>query len=140
MTILIGGIPFGVSPMSFKPLFVPVAALAMALVAVAPAEAAMSVGTFLAKAAPLRANPFAALTSPDYPALKAEAGAATKQLRAESAARVAVGKKPYACVPEGEKVGIMEMLGGLDALPAADRKLPLKDGYAKVLAKNYPCR
>jgi hypothetical protein len=33
----------------------------------------------------------------------------------------------------------MEMLSGLEALPAADKKLPLKDGYARVIAKRFPC-
>ena len=106
----------------------------------APVSAAMTVGTFLAKAAPLRANPFTALTNPDYQVLKAEADAATRQLRAEGAARKAAGKSPIACMPEGEKIGILQMLGGLDTLSAAEKKLPLKDGYAKVLAKTYPCR
>lgn len=121
--------------MSYKLLI----ALAATAVAAAPAQAEMSVGAFLAKAAPLRANPFTALTSPDYPVLKAEAAAATRQLRADSAARRAAGKRPLACVPEGEKIGIMAMLDGLDTLPPKDRKLPLKDGYARVLAKTYPC-
>jgi len=31
------------------------------------------------------------------------------------------------------------MLGGLDALSPAEKKLPLKEGYARVLAKTYPC-
>ena len=115
-------------------------AFAVSLAAVAaPASAAMTVGTFLTRAAPLRANPFTALTNPDYQVLKAEADAATRQLRAEGAARVAAGKKPIACMPEGEKIGIMQMLGGLDALSPAEKKLPLKDGYARVLARTYPC-
>jgi len=114
-------------------------ALAVSLAAAAPASAAMTVGTFLTRAAPLRANPFTALTNPDYPVLKAEADAATRQLRAEGAARVAAGKRPIACMPEGEKIGIMQMLGGLDALSPAEKKLPLKDGYARVLARTYPC-
>ena len=115
-------------------------ALAVSLAAVAaPASAAMTVGAFLTRAAPLRANPFTALTNPDYQVLKAEADAATRQLRAEGAARVAAGKKPIACMPEGEKIGILQMLGGLDALSPAEKKLPLKDGYARVLAKTYPC-
>ncbi len=122
--------------MSYKPLI----ALAVSLGLTTPAAAAMSVGTFLAKAAPLRANPFTALTNPDYPVLKAEADAATRQLRAEGAARVAAGKPPIACIPDGESIGILQMLGGLDALSPADKKLPLKDGYARVLAKTYPCR
>ncbi|WP_254602883.1 hypothetical protein [Sphingomonas bacterium] len=118
-----------------------VALSAIAVLAVAtPAMAAMSVATFLSRAEPLRANPLMALTSPDYPALKAEAAAATHQLRAEADARRAAGKKPIACVPDGQSIGIMEMLGGLDALSPADKRLPLKDGYARVLAKNYPCR
>ncbi len=126
--------------MSSKVLIAP--AIALSLVApgiAAPASAAMTVGTFLAKAAPLRANPFTALTNPDYQVLKAEADAATRQLRAEGAKRAANGKAPIACMPEGEKIGILQMLGGLDALSPAEKKLPLKEGYAKVLARTYPC-
>jgi hypothetical protein len=114
-------------------------AVAMTCALAAPASAAMTVGTFLSRAAPLRANPFTALTNPDYQMLKAEADAATRQLRAEAAARRAAGKTPIACMPEGEKIGILQMLGGLDALSPADKKLPLKQGYAKVLAATYPC-
>ena len=47
---------------------------------------------------------------------------------------------PIACIPDGESIGILQMLGGLDALSPADKKLPLKDGYARVLAKTYPCQ
>ncbi len=126
--------------MSFRsPLIVALSAAA-ALTVAAPATAAMTVATFLARAEPLRANPLMALTSPDYPTLKAEAATATHQLRAEADARRAAGKRPIACVPEGQSIGIMEMLDGLDALSPGDKRLPLKDGYARVLAKNYPCR
>lgn len=106
----------------------------------APAMAAMNVATFLNRAEPLRANPLMALTSPDYPVLKAEAAAATRQLRAEGEARRAAGRTPIACIPAGQSIGIMEMLDGLDALSPAQKKLPLKDGYARVLARKYPCR
>lgn len=122
--------------MSFK---LPILALLILGVA-APADAAMTVGTFLTKAAPLRANPLMALMSPDYPVLKAEADSATRQLKADRDARKAAGKPPIACVPDGQSLGIMDMLGGLDALSPADRKLPLKDGYARVLATKFPCR
>lgn len=114
-------------------------AFAVSIAAATPAAAAMSVGTFLDRAAPLRANPFTALTNPDYQVLKAEADAATRQLRAEGTARVAAGKKPIACMPEGETIGILQMLSGLDALSPAEKALPLKDGYARVLARAYPC-
>ncbi len=105
-----------------------------------PASAAMTVGTFLARANALRDQGPMALMSPDFPALKAEAKAATTQLKAERAARAAAGKPPITCVPEGESVGIMDMLDGLSDLPASYQKRPLKDGYARVLANLYPCR
>jgi hypothetical protein len=112
------------------------AVLAMA----APASAEMTVGTFVARAGALRANPLAALASPDLPVLKNEAQAATRALKADRDARKAAGKPPIACPPEGQSIGILEMLDGLAALPPADRKLPLKHGYAKVIAKRFPCR
>ncbi|TCQ10867.1 hypothetical protein [Sphingomonas sp. PP-CC-3A-396] len=116
-----------------------VTALLMVGVAM-PASAAMTVGTFLARANALRDQGPMALMSPDLPALKAEAKAATNQLKADRAARAAAGKPPIACVPEGESVGIMDMLDGLNELPASYQKRPLKDGYARVLANLYPCR
>ena len=88
--------------MSFRlPVFL-AAAVAAPLLVATPAAAAITVGTFLTKAAPLRANPFTALTNPDYPTLKAEADAATRELKADRAARAAAGKPPIACMPEGE--------------------------------------
>lgn len=105
----------------------------------APASAAMTVGTFVTKANALRANPITALTSPDFSLLRTEAQAATAQLKAERAARKAAGKPPIACVPEGQSIGITEMVDGLAALPPKDKQLPLKDGYARVIAKRFPC-
>jgi len=125
--------------MSFKSLIAPLAATVAIAGMAAPASAAMTVGTFLARAAPLRANPLMALMSPDYTLLKAEADQATRQLKADGAARKAAGKPPIACIPEGQSIGIMDMLLGLDALSPAEKKLPLKDGYARVVAKKFPC-
>ncbi len=121
--------------MPFNPLIAFVLAAGLAV----PANAAMTVDSFLAKAAPLRANPLLALMSPDYPTLKAAADAAIRQLRADGAARRAAGKPPIACVPDGRSIGILDMLTGLDALSPVDKKLPLKDGYARVIAKKFPC-
>ena len=92
------------------------AASALSLVVAVPATAqTMNVGTFLARAAPLRANPLMALMSPDYAVLKGEADTATRQLRADAAARKVAGKPPIACIPDGETIGLTDMLGGLDA-------------------------
>lgn len=113
--------------------------LAMAAMTAAPAGAAMTVGTFVAKANALRANPLTAFTSPDFSLLRTEAQAATAQLKAEREARKAAGKPPIACVPQGQSIGITEMVDGLAALPARDQALPLKEGYAKVIARHFPC-
>ncbi|HEX8555791.1 MAG TPA: hypothetical protein VF695_13880 [Sphingomonas sp.] len=122
--------------MTKLPLF---AALAAAILAAAPASAAMTVGTFVTRANALKAQGPMALVSPDFTVLRAEAQAATAQLKAEREARRAKGLKPIACVPQGQSIGILDMLEGLAALPAADQKLPLKDGYARVIAKRFPC-
>ncbi|MBB4619017.1 hypothetical protein [Sphingomonas abaci] len=104
-----------------------------------PAGAAMSTGQFVARANTLRAQGFAALLSPDFQVLKDEARVARQQLRAENDARVKAGKRPIACVPDGETIGIEEMLDELARLPAADQRRPLKDGYARVLSRRFPC-
>lgn len=111
---------------------------ALAVMAV-QATAAMTVGTFVTKASALRANPLTAFTSPDFSLLRTEAQAATAQLKAEREARKAAGKPPIACVPPGQSIGITDMIDGLAALPASDRALPLKDGYARVIARRFPC-
>ena len=123
-----------------KPIAVlaPVFAATIATLA-APASAAMTVGTFVARANALKAQGPMALMSPDFPVLRDEAKAATTQLKAEREAWKAKGLKPIACVPEGQSIGILEMLDGLAALPAPVQKMPLKDGYARVLAKRFPC-
>lgn len=112
----------------------------VALAVAAPASAKISVGTFVTKASALRANPLTALASPDFALLRTEAQTAAAQLKADRDARKAAGKPPIACPPQGQSIGIMEMIDGLSALPAADQRLPLKDGYAKVIAKRFPCR
>lgn len=115
-------------------------AVILALAAAVPAGAAMTVGTFVNRANTLREQGIAAMLSPDFQVLKEEARQARRQLKADNAARLDAGKRPIACVPDGETIGIEEMLDGLAALPAADQRRPLKDGYAKVLAARFPCR
>ncbi|MFS0772453.1 hypothetical protein [Sphingomonas sp. 1P08PE] len=115
------------------------ATLAAAVSMAAPAGAAMTVGTFVQRANVLRQQGFAALLSPDFQILKEEARQAKVQLKAENARRVAARKPGLACVPDGETIGIEEMVDSLAALPAADQRRPLRDGYAKVLGRKFPC-
>jgi len=118
----------------------PILTAAMLALSAAPADAAMTVHQFLVRANDLRAQGFAAMLSPDFAVLKEEARQAKSQLQAENTRRVAARKPPIACVPDGESIGIEEMLDGLQALPAAYHKRPLKDGYARVIAQRFPCR
>ncbi len=118
----------------------PILTAAMLVLSAAPADAAMTVHQFLIRANDLRAQGFAAMLSPDFAVLKEEARQAKSQLQAENTRRVAARKPPIACVPDGESIGIEEMLDGLQALPAAYHKRPLKDGYARVIAQRFPCR
>lgn len=115
-------------------------AILLSATVAAPASAAMTTGAFVQRANALRAQGFAALLSPDFQVLREEARAAREQLKAESAARVRAGKRPIACVPEGQTIGIEEMIDRLAALPAAVQRRPLRDGYAQVLARRFPCR
>lgn len=107
----------------------------MACLVASAADAKITVGTFVTKANALRANPLTAFSSPDFQTLRTEAQTATAQLKADRDTRRAAGKPPIACVPDGQSIGITDMLDGL-----ADQRLPLKDGYAKVIARKFPCR
>ena len=113
---------------------------ALLILAAAPAVAAMTVHQFVTRANDLREQGIAAVISPDFAVLKEEARQAKVELQAENARRLAARKAPIACVPEGETIGIEEMLDGLAALPAAYHPRPLKDGYARVIAQRFPCR
>lgn len=115
-------------------------ALLLAAAVAAPASAAITTGAFVTRARALQGEGPAALLDPDFKTLRGEAQAATAQLKADRAAREAAGKKPIACIPEGQSLGITDMIDGLDALSPAEKRLPLKDGYAHVLAKRFPCR
>lgn len=106
----------------------------------APAGAAMTVGTFVQRANALRDLGFAAMLAPDFQVLKEEARVARQELKAENAKRLAARRPGIACVPDGQSVGIEEMIDSLAALPAADQRRPLKDGYARVLGAKFPCR
>jgi hypothetical protein len=125
--------------MSFRPFAKALVAAGLVSAAV-PAFGAMTTGQFVTRARALQAQGVTALLTPEFQTLRGEAQGATAQLKAERDARKAAGKPPIACVPEGQSIGITDMLDGLDALPAADKKLPLKDGYAQVLARRFPCR
>lgn len=121
------------------------AVAAAMLFSVAPAYAAdapvgsMTVRTFLAKVAKLKSLGPLALASRDLGEVKQEAKAAGLALKQDADARKAAGKPPLACPPTGTKMGGNEFLTALQSIPEAGRDIPLKQGFALVLAKRYPC-
>jgi hypothetical protein len=115
------------------------------LVSLAPAYAAtapvgsMTVRTFLAKVTKLKSLGPLALASGDLREVKDEARAAGMALKQDADARKAAGKPPLACPPKDTKMGGGEFLTALQSIPEAGRDIPLKQGFALVLAKRYPC-
>ncbi len=105
----------------------------------APVVGTMTVRTFLAKVARLKALGPSAVTSPDLAQVKDEVRAAGVALKQDSDAREKAGKPPLSCPPKGTKMTSGEFLGALEALPSAARDVPLRQGFAFVLARRYPC-
>lgn len=105
-----------------------------------PVQAAMDVNTFLAKVAALKAKGLGALFSSDIGLLKREAGVAVTQIDAEKKARAKAGQPPLYCSPDNAKMSSDDMIAGLQAIPAAQRGMSLKDGFLRVIAKRNPCR
>ena len=116
------------------------AAVAAAAIS-APATAAMDVDTFLAKVAALKARGPLALFSSDLGLLKRESASAVAQIEAEQRARRAAGRPLLFCAGKDEqRMGADEMIAGLSAIPVAQRRVPLKDGFVRVIAARHPCR
>lgn len=107
--------------------------------AATPPAGTMTVRTFLAKVAKLKGLGPLALASGDLSEVKEEARRAGMALKQEADARQAAGKPPLACPPKGTKMGGGEFLTALQSIPEAGRDIPVKQGFALVLAKRYPC-
>ncbi len=114
-------------------------ALAAALGLAAPASATMTVETFLAKVAALKAKGPLALFSGDIGLLKRESNAAIANIAADKKARAAAGKPPLYCASDKTRMSSNEMIAGLQAIPPSERRMPLQDGFMRVIAKKYPC-
>jgi hypothetical protein len=111
--------------------------------AAAPALAGgPTVASFLARANPVRDQGVLAMLSPEVPQLRAEAKAAIRQMKADSAARQRAGKAPLYCKSADDPdPAVEDVIDALNELPPRQqRSLPLKDGIARVMARFYPCR
>lgn len=113
--------------------------IASAQIAPRAPAGSMTVRTFLEKVAKLKGLGPLALASRDLGEVKEEARAAGMALKRDADARQSAGKPPLACPPKDTKMGSGEFLSALESIPAAGRDIPLKQGFALVLAKRYPC-
>jgi hypothetical protein len=113
-----------------------VAALGLAV----PAQAAMTVGQFIAKANGLKSKGPIALFSSDLGLLKREMTGVAQQLKMEGEQRRAAGLPPRACPPKGVKMGPTELMSAMNAIPPAKRGISLKDGFIRAMATRFPCR
>lgn len=112
---------------------------AAALGLAAPASAAITVEGFLAKIAGLKAKGPLALFSGDIGLLKRESAAAVSGMAAQKKARAAAGQPPLYCAPAKSTMTANDMIAGLQAIPAHERRISLQDGFTRVVARKYPC-
>lgn len=115
------------------------AVCAAALGLAGPAAAAISVETFLAKVAGLKAKGPLALFSGDIGVLKRESATAIAGITADKKARAAAGKPPLYCASDQTRMSASEMIAGLQAIPPRERHISLQDGFTRVIARKYPC-
>lgn len=110
-------------------------------VAVSAAPAPMSVATFLGKAEGLKSKGPLALFSGDIKLLMNQVKADSAQLRAENKALEAAGKSKHYCLPEGGKMTEKDIMGAMEAVPAAQRaQTSTKAALRAYIARRHPCR
>jgi len=117
-------------------------ALGLAISTAALAAPPGTAQNFLDRANRLKGKGPLALFDKDYGRLKAEATAVGQSIGADRVAAERAGKPKLYCSPQARaQLGSSEFLGGLEAIPPAERmQMSLKDGMIRVLQKKYPCR
>jgi hypothetical protein len=114
-----------------------------AICAAAPAThlqaQSMPVSQFLAKAEALKKKGPLALLSGDVGVLKAEIQNSAKSLREEQVAAKKTGRKAPYCMPEKASINSNEVLAHFQAIPPAQRNVPVKAAFASLIRKKYPC-
>ena len=117
-------------------------ALALILMTGSPASAApgaMSVATFLAKVAALRALGPAAVFSSDVNVLKQEGLAGALAYKAQLEAERKAGQ-PSSCPPDPPQVTGEEVIAQMNSYPANMRgRILVRQAFADVFRKRYPC-
>lgn len=115
------------------------AGLALAGVPAAAQQGRMSVADFLVRADALQAKGMRALFSKDMGVLKAEIQSAGRAVRAEQEAALKAGRKPATCLPKKASTSAKEIMTHFRSIPAAERGMSVKQGFAGLMSRKYPC-
>ncbi len=113
--------------------------LAFILIAAPALASAMPVSTFLTKANALEKKGPMALFSSDLKLLTGEIRQSAQALRVERAAAERAGRKPETCIPPKISMGNAEVLAHFRGIAPARRNMTVKDGFAELVRKKYPC-
>lgn len=111
------------------------ATLAFALIA--SSAQAMSVHEFLTTANGIPQNPTALLRA-DTRRLIGEFRGAMRTVRQEQAAAAAAGR-PTTCIPEEVRLSPNDILGRMNAIPAARRSISVTQAVREWMAERHPC-
>lgn len=112
---------------------------ALMLLALPAAASAMPISTFLTKADALEKKGPMALFSSDLKLLTGEVRQSAQALLVERAAAEKAGRKPETCIPPKISLGNAEVLAHFRSIPPARRGMSVKDGFAEMMRKKYPC-
>jgi hypothetical protein len=125
-----------------KPAGLLIAAALLAAGAPTLAAPAGSAQNFLDRVNRLKGKGPLAFFDADYRRLKAEATAVGKSIGSDRIAAEKAGKPILYCSPKARaKLGSMEFVDGLEAIPASQRAgMSLKQAMLRILQKKYPCR
>ncbi|WP_339928568.1 hypothetical protein [uncultured Brevundimonas sp.] len=98
----------------------------------------ITVRQFLTTADGIPRNPTALLRS-DTRRLMNEMKGAFQTVRSEEVAARTAGRRPATCMPERVSVNPDQLLGRLNAIPAARRNISLTQAIREWMAEEHPC-
>ena len=112
--------------------------LAAGLIAGTAVAREMTVHQFLTTADGIPRNPTALLRA-DTRRLMTEMRGSFAAIRAEETAARSAGRRPAACLPERVSINPEQLLGRLNAIPAARRNISLTQALREWMAEEHPC-
>lgn len=98
-------------------------------------QAAMTVGEFLTRAESV-SGPLSAF-SKERRALMGELGSLARGMRRAQSSPAT--RDPRLCLPERAELNLERLISDLERIPAAERGMPLREGFRRSLTSRYPC-